>query len=336
MPDGTFVIFTMGTRNATWPIPCVHGTPAWPSSFNCTRPPAGDCAGQHVRGHWSKSAYGPWHPIPNLLDPKAGNILWTAVNPDPSPWVLPNGTICVVGGGIRCADHYLGPYIKVAGGKFPVTNNSDPRLHGGHAAAEDAYLWTTGTGNDLRWHQLWHQKIDDPTDPTGDHDQCSYFPYVGGYAKSKTSKLSGEWDRDFFAPAFGLNVTLQNGSSFCLARRERPKLVTIEGRMWLTNGVMTDGIDGDGPGDLGTYTFIQEVLSIDGARSSDNGLAATTSDGPSPAKPSPRPHASPPTGRWVGEVVGGAPSGHLGNPGHHVPLLGNGYMGVVLQSSQTG
>ena len=42
--------------------------------------------------------------------------------------------------------------------------------------------------------------------------------------------------------------------------------------------------------------------------------------------------ASPPTGRWEGEVVGGAPSGHLGNPGANVPLLGNGYLGLVLQS----
>jgi hypothetical protein len=46
--------------------------------------------------------------------------------------------------------------------------------------------------------------------------------------------------------------------------------------------------------------------------------------------------SSPPTGRWEGDVTGGAPSGHLGNPGHNVPLLGNGYMGVVLQSSPTG
>jgi hypothetical protein len=46
--------------------------------------------------------------------------------------------------------------------------------------------------------------------------------------------------------------------------------------------------------------------------------------------------AWPPSGRWDGELTGGAPSGHLGNPGHHVPLLGNGYMGVVMQSSLTG
>ena len=45
---------------------------------------------------------------------------------------------------------------------------------------------------------------------------------------------------------------------------------------------------------------------------------------------------APPSGRWAGELVGGAPSGHLGNPGHNVPLLGNGYLGLVLQSSPDG
>jgi hypothetical protein len=46
--------------------------------------------------------------------------------------------------------------------------------------------------------------------------------------------------------------------------------------------------------------------------------------------------AAPPTGTWEGDLVGGAPSGHLGNPGHYVPLLGNGYLGLVLQSSSSG
>ena len=157
---------------------------------------------------------------------------------------------------------HAGPYVEIPGGKFPspAANTSDPRLHGGRAAAEDPYLWTTGEGPALRWHMLWHQKLDGPTDAAGDHDQCAYFPYVGGYAGSRTAELAGDWDHVFFEPAFGLNVTLANGSSVCLSRRERPKVVTIEGRHWLTNGAMIDGVRGDGPGDRGTFTFIQEVL----------------------------------------------------------------------------
>ena len=134
--------------------------------------------------------------------------------------------------------------------------------HGGRPAAEDPYLWTTGSGTGLRWHMLTHQKIDDARNATGAHNQCGYFPYIGGYAMSRTAALDGLWDHDFFDPGFGLNVSLRGGGSFCLARRERPKLATIDGRMWLTNGAMASGLPGDGPGDLGTFTFIQEVLSF--------------------------------------------------------------------------
>jgi hypothetical protein len=141
---------------------------------------------------------------------------------------------------------------------MPPTNNSDPRLHGGHAAAEDAFLWFASG----RWRMMWHQKIDDPTNHTGVHDQCVYFPYVGGYGYSETDDFDGRWHHDFFRPGFGLNASLANGSSVCFSRRERPKIALIEGRAWLTNGAMLDGIPGDGPNDRGTYTFIQEVLDM--------------------------------------------------------------------------
>ena len=265
-PDGTFLLFTMGTTNASWVVPCSGGIPAWPSHQNCTAP---ECKGYHVRGHSSRSPYGPWAPIVNPAD--NSTVLWTAVNPDPSPFVLPNGTVVVVGGGIHVAQHWRGPYLPRPGPRMPKPPSKpatpDPRLKGGHAAGEDAFIWY----QDGRWREMSHQKLDGPTDSTGDHDQCSYFPYVGGDAVAKTpgyDGLDGEWERQFFRPGVGLNVSLANGSSFCLARRERPKLATIEGRMWLTNGAMVDGVAGDGPADRGTYTFIQEVLSIPNSTSS--------------------------------------------------------------------
>jgi hypothetical protein len=262
-PDGTFLLFTMGKTNLSNVVPCLKGVPAWPSSQNCTRPV---CTGFDVRGHSSQSVYGPWTPITNINPASkyhGSHVLWNAVNPDPSPFILPNGSVMVVGGGVHAAPHWKGPYLSVPGPHHEAnkTLNHDPRLHGGHAASEDAYLWY----QQGRWRQMWHQKIDDPTNHTNDHDQCAYFPYVGGYAVAKTEGydgLSGEWAHCFFNPGFGLNVSLRNGSSVCLSRRERPKLVSIEGRMWLTNGAMLDGAAGDGPADRGTYTFIQEVLSI--------------------------------------------------------------------------
>lgn len=39
--------------------------------------------------------------------------------------------------------------------------------------------------------RMWHQKLDNPTDKNGIHDQCSYFPYVGGYAVATTPGLDG-------------------------------------------------------------------------------------------------------------------------------------------------
>ena len=122
-------MFTMGATNASWPVPCPGGVPAWPSSFNCSA--AAGCKGQPVRGHSAPTAYGPWTPI---LGPGGGEVLWTAVNPDPSPTVLPNGTVCVVGGGIRCAADWRGPYLEVPGPKFADARHNysgDPRLYGG-------------------------------------------------------------------------------------------------------------------------------------------------------------------------------------------------------------
>ena len=92
--------------------------------------------------------------------------------------------------------------------------------------------------------------------------------------------LRGEWQHNFFQPGFGLNVSLANGSSFCLSRRERPKLAEIEGKMWLTNGVMADGIAGDGPADRGTYTFLQEVVSIPNLTTTFNRSVRLKTDDP--------------------------------------------------------
>jgi hypothetical protein len=51
--------------------------------------------------------------------------------------------------------------------------------------------------------RMWHQKLDGPTNSTGDHNPCRYFPYVGGYAVASTpgiDGLTGMWERDFFEP----------------------------------------------------------------------------------------------------------------------------------------
>lgn len=79
-PDGTFLLFSMGDRNDTLAEACPGGKPehtVHTTFFN-------------VRLHSSKSPYGPWQPV---LNASGGTVLWRAVNPTPTPWVLPNGTL---------------------------------------------------------------------------------------------------------------------------------------------------------------------------------------------------------------------------------------------------
>ena len=82
-PDGTYLLFSMGTTNASLQQNCPDGQPlhqlervVW-----------------DVRLHSSRSPYGPWEPV--HAGPNGSTVLWSAVNPTPSPWVLPNGTVVV-------------------------------------------------------------------------------------------------------------------------------------------------------------------------------------------------------------------------------------------------
>ena len=91
--------------------------------------------------------------------------------------------------------------------------------------------------------------------------QCDYFPGVGGFAQSQTADFWGIWDYDFWAPAYGLYAQLSNGTNYCLESRERPKLVVVGNRSFLTNSACPTQM---GPGDSGCFTFLQEVLSENG------------------------------------------------------------------------
>jgi hypothetical protein len=42
-----------------------------------------------------------------------------------------------------------------------------------------------------------------------------WFPGVGGYAESKSSEFFGDWEYDFWKPAYGLNAALTDGSQYC-------------------------------------------------------------------------------------------------------------------------
>ena len=257
-PDGTFLLFSMGDRNATLAVPCPGGEPApriHETYFN-------------VRLHRSTSPYGPWTPV---LNASGGTVLWRAVNPTPTPWVLPNGTVVVVGGGTYVAPHWSGPYREVRGPPIaPAANcSADSRSHPGsapgeHCAGEDPFLWFDP--RDARWRWMLHQKLDDApsppnaSDPTGHMSQCEWFPATVGYGVSTTEDLWGEWDYDFYRPGTGLHVELAGQQGlYCLGKRERPKMFLHGNRSYLLNGAAPTVM---GKGDTGTFTMIQEVLAI--------------------------------------------------------------------------
>lgn len=180
-PDGTFLLFSWNdaVHNASGAVPCKNGFPA--SS------PAHNPRGGAVHLHTSTTPHGPWVPV---LNPSDGtDVLWRAVNPNPTPLVLANGTVVVLGGGLWVADHWKGPYVRRAGLQIPSSRNcsADPRAHrsgpsarhcncsaagcvdadcvnpDAHCAAEDQFLYfwpPTQT-----WRYLDHQKLDDAVPP---------------------------------------------------------------------------------------------------------------------------------------------------------------------------
>jgi hypothetical protein len=224
-PDGTFLLFSMGTTNGSLEQDC----------------PGGEPRSRHeqvvwdVRLHAAPTPNGPWRAVG--AGPNGSTVLWSAVNPTPSPWVLPNGTVVVIGGGLWVAAHWRGPYRKVRGAPIKAGFNesacsADPRAHRdaaspkAHCASEDPFLMFDARAE--RWRYLEHQKLDDavdprdPREPTGHERQCDFFPFVTGYGVSKTS------DRTFL-----LNVAAPDDMGAHM-----------------------------GPGDTGTFTFIQEVLAM--------------------------------------------------------------------------
>ena len=119
-PDGTFLLFSWGPANASGAVPCINGFPTTPG---------GELGPSGVRLHTSTTPHGPWAPVLNPFD--GTDVLWRAVNPNPTPLVLANGTVVVLGGGLWVADHWKGPYLRRAGLRIPSSSNcsADPRAH---------------------------------------------------------------------------------------------------------------------------------------------------------------------------------------------------------------
>lgn len=207
--DGTFLLWTIGM------------SPQAPQS-NCT--PKGDGEGQKVYAsppplthgaelveqRWSKSPYGPWTSVTT----DSGSLnLFNGTNP--SPFVLPNGTVVVAshnncGLTLSAAANWTGPYSDpicvVPYNQYPAISNY---------TFEDPFLWFDSSSQ--TWKVLLHSY--NKTDP---HTQFA----VGGYAESMSADPYGPWTlQDPSTPAYTTAVQFADGSQETFSRRERPKLV---------------------------------------------------------------------------------------------------------------
>ena len=266
--DGTYLLWAMGTTNATAVRPCRNGSPVGPAPHKTI---------MRSRLYSSTSVYGPWEEVRKCKSPDVScDILPPAVNPNPVAQTLRNGTIIVMAGGentlgdfgISVAQHWRGPYVQRPGyilfaDQRPVEGarcsccQATPMnpTHPSCCQKAECFRWSNSCGSDPRgvantschledvffamnessetWLWLSHQKLEGPGRGQGHakaRPQCEWFPGVVGIATSKTSDFFGEWEYDFWTPAAGLNVKLDNGTSYCLGSRERPKLFTFANR----------------------------------------------------------------------------------------------------------
>eukprot|EP01052_Picozoa_sp_SAG31_P033935 SAG31_NODE_3898_length_3772_cov_2.045467_2_plen_426_part_00 len=120
--DGTFLLWSMGTSNASLERVCKDGSPVGPMSPN----PLGHGVFRS-RLHSASSVYGPWTEVRKCAnDSLQCDLIGPAVNPNPVAQTMPNGTIIVLGAGtgvfgesfdntfgdfgIATAPHWRGPY----------------------------------------------------------------------------------------------------------------------------------------------------------------------------------------------------------------------------------
>jgi len=206
--DGTWLLYALGM------------TPQGPIA-NCSAVPprhGGPPPLQHgfelVELWYADSLYGPWTLLSNNTDFGYPGNIFNGTNP--SPWVLPDGSVVVAshggdpvnGGGLQIsrAPNWGGPYTPAV----TVLEYDWPA----NITFEDPFLWQ---GADGLWRVLLHQYNSSDT-------RHQYA--VGGYAQSATTDVFGPWQLQPYAtPVYTTAVPFADGSQITYARRERPKLV---------------------------------------------------------------------------------------------------------------
>lgn len=229
-----YVIFAIGMDPQGRTANCTHTKSAPTESLRTASRGHGF---EVVQAWYSSSPYGPWTLL--IVDPSApygtlGN-LFNGTNP--SPWVMPNGTVMVASHTGECltlsqAPTWRGPY-SVPVCVLPFSAYGRDALD---YVFEDPFLWqdaSTGV-----WQVLLHQyNVSDP------HHQGP----VGGYAASSSPDPYGPWTlQGIGAPVYTLTFPMVGGQEVTVSRRERPKLLldsTTGAPRVLYTGVCPQGSD---------------------------------------------------------------------------------------------
>eukprot|EP00041_Stephanoeca_diplocostata_P038457 m.1517851 g.1517851 ORF g.1517851 m.1517851 type:complete len:1260 (-) comp25219_c0_seq4:160-3939(-) len=241
-PDGTWLMYTIGT-----PLPAS-------TLYNCSKTPPSTAVGgtpgrtpknleSNVTLFTSPSMHGPWTRFGIALGPNDEGT-WDEDTSNPSPWVLPNGTVllmyrgCVVYGGgctkeyigIASAPHWRGPYTRL---------RSSPVLP--TVSAEDPSMWVDKRGH---VHFLMH-----------------YIPDQNLVARHAFARhYTGPWNLHVDSIPYNTTLEYTDGTVEQLHKRERPQLVFDDDMTprYFVSGAVVPGSNEHGYSGK-SYTLIQEV-----------------------------------------------------------------------------
>jgi hypothetical protein len=239
------------------------------------------------------SPFGPWQTVRNSED--GSDHIFTNGNGNPAPYIFSNGSLIVLANGMHVwyADHWSGPYTHVYTMPFAEMNANrtdtnqfcDNQCNGTRPMCvlviEDPFIHFDVQAN--VWRVLMHQFTYCGKGAAGNgngnangksNGQNAYTDTfkregskarlwnVGGYARSKSADLFGEWEYDFGKPSYGGMVEYQDGSDALLDGRERPKI-------WFNKSAITGELEPallingvrylPNPNETDIFTFVQPI-----------------------------------------------------------------------------
>lgn len=208
-PDGTWLMYTIGVELPAGELFNCTGTGVWQQPRSAPTPGRNPLNREsNISLYTSKALDGPWERYGVVLGPDYEGT-WDEDTTNPSPWVLPNGTVllmyrgCVVRQpgchgeymGVASAPRWQGPYTRLR--KGPIL----PEVY-----AEDPSFWIDRRGN---FHFLMH-----------------YIPDRQRVARHAFARsFTGPWSMHNASVPYNSTVEFTDGTVVTYEKRERPHIV---------------------------------------------------------------------------------------------------------------